>query len=88
MCFLYLIGNMQWKRMIIYWKSVIEILLSKEVKCQMNNCSLIGTLILDFIKLGLYHRKIPKVDFLQNKPCVFSCVTKLMHTPYEHLWLT
>lgn len=48
----------------------------------MNNCSLIGTLILDFIKLGLYHRKIPKVDFLQNKPCVFSCVTKLMHTPY------
>lgn len=51
----------------------------------MNNCSLIGTLILDFIKLGLYHRKIPKVDFLQNKPCVFSCVTKLMHTPYEHL---
>lgn len=38
----------------------MEIWLRKEVKCQMNNHSLTGTLISDFIKLGLYHREIPK----------------------------
>lgn len=50
----------------------MEILLSKEVKCQMNNHSLFGTLILDFIKLGLYHKEIPNVNFLQNRSlCIF-----------------
>ena len=67
----------------------MAILLSEEVKCQMNNCSLIGTVTLDFIKLGLHHRKIPKVDFLQNKTYMFPCATKVMHahyrTPMTHL---
>ena len=57
----------------------MEILLSKEVKCEMNSHSLIGTLILDFIKLGLYHTEIPKVVFLQNKS-VWICLCYKINT--------